>query len=131
MASAQATTRLASAGADELNHSVLISFRVVIAASQTSLIDERARRWQERWLFQRPAARRTHASGSVAVCPICGGPADPADPGCCPYCQSDITTRTAGWLVTQVATTMYGAPKIGSNPGSAAASARTPLQPPR
>jgi hypothetical protein len=131
MAAAEATATLAATGADEHSQSVIISFAVAIAGAQPSWIDERARRWQERWLFQRPTGSRTHASGSVAVCPVCGAPADPAESGSCPYCHSDITTRTAGWLVTQVATTMYGAPRLGGHPGQAAHSAGTPLQPPR
>ena len=130
MAAAEATATLAEAGADQHNQNVIISFAVAIAGAQPSWIDERARRWQERWLFQRPAGSRTHASGSVAVCPVCGAPADPAESGSCPYCHSDITTRTAGWLVTQVATTMPGVPRIG-RPGGAAPGAATPLQPPR
>ena len=131
MAAAEAAATLAGAGADEHSQTVIISFAVTIAGAQPSWVDERARRWQERWLFQRPAASRTHASGSVAVCPVCGAPADPAESGSCPYCHTNITTRTAGWLVTQVATTMPGAPRIGSRPGASPASAATPLQPPR
>ena len=129
MASAVATSSLAGADADAVSQSALISFAVTISGPRLSVVDERARRWQERWLFQRPAHSRTHASGSVAVCLVCGGPADPADSGQCPYCHADITTRTAGWLVTQVATTMPGAPRFGSRPGGATAA--TPPQPPR
>ena len=131
MSTAQATATLAGAGADGHSQSVTVFFAVTIAATQASLIDERARRWQERWLFQRPAKSRTHVSGSVAVCPVCGAPADPAESGRCSYCHSDITTRTAGWLVTQVATTMHGAPRFGGRQDVAAPSAATPLQPPR
>lgn len=125
MSTAQATAALAGAGADGHSQRVIVSYAVNIASAQAALIDERSRRWQERWMFQRPAESRTHASGSVAVCPVCGAPADPAESGRCRYCQSDITTRTAGWLVTQVATTMYGAPRIGGR------DAATPVQPPR
>jgi predicted lipid-binding transport protein (Tim44 family) len=45
MASAEATATLVAAGADERTQSVLISFAVTMAASQASLIDQRARRW--------------------------------------------------------------------------------------
>jgi hypothetical protein len=130
MAAAAATAALTGAVADERSQSVIVSFAVAITGVAPSWVDERARRWQERWLFQRPAGSRTHASGSVAVCPVCGGPADPGESGSCPYCHSDITTRTAGWLVTQVATTMPGVPRIG-RPGAAAPGGATPLQPPR
>jgi hypothetical protein len=130
MASAEPVSALAGAGADEHAHGVIIAFAVSIAASEASLIDERARRWQERWLFQRPASSRTHYSGSVAVCPVCGGSADPADSGSCPYCHADITTRTAGWLVTQVATTMHGATVLSRRRAAAAPGGGTALQPP-
>jgi len=136
MASAVAEPALAAAAVDQASQSVLISFSVTIAGPRISAVEERARRWQERWLFQRAAGSRTHASGMVAVCLMCGGPAHPADSGRCTYCQADITTRTAGWLVTELATTMQGAPKIGSLSRNQAASAApaavaTPLQPPR
>jgi hypothetical protein len=131
MSAAEATAALAGADADGHSQSTTVCFAVTIAAAQASLIDERARRWQERWLFQRPAGSRTHVSGSVAVCPVCGAPADPAESGRCPYCHSDITTRTAGWLITQVATTMHGAARFGGRQDPAAPRAGTPLQPPR
>jgi len=91
MASAQATTRLASAG----------------------------------------AASRTHASGCVPV-PDLRRPGRPSRPRAA-AATAIPTSRPAqrDGLVTQVATTMRGAPKIASHPGSAAASAGTPLQPPR
>lgn len=130
MSAAEAKATLAGAGADAHSQSVTVGFAVTIAAAQASLIDNQARRWQERWLFQRPAESRTHVSGSVAVCPVCGAPADPAESGRCPYCHSGITTRTAGWLVTQVATTMHGASRFGGRPGMAAPGI-TPAQPPR
>jgi hypothetical protein len=130
MASAAATTSLGWADVDSSSQSALVSFAVSITGPRISVVAEVARHWQERWLFQRPADARTHPSGAVAVCLVCGGPADPADSGHCPYCHSDITTRTAGWLVTQVATTMHGAPKIGGQP-MGPVSALTPLQPPR
>jgi hypothetical protein len=131
MASAEATASLAGTDAEGTNQSVVISFAVAVAdaAAQLSIIDGRARSWDERWLFQRPVASRTHPSGAVAVCLVCGGPADPAESGQCPYCHSDITTRTAGWLVTEVATTMPGARKVASRHGPAPSAA--PLQPPR
>lgn len=129
MASAKTTASLAGADLDAASQSVLTSFAVTTSGPRLSVLDERFRRWQERWLFQRPPGSRTHASGAVAVCLVCGGPASPDESGECPYCHADITTRTAGWLVTQVATTMPSAPKIGNRPG--AATAATPLQPPR
>jgi len=131
MSAAESAATLAGAGADGHSQSATVSFTVSMAAAQASFIDERYRHWQERWLFQRPAGSRTHASGSVAVCPVCGAPADPAESGHCPYCHSDITTRTAGWLVTQMATTMHGAARFGGSKDPAAPSAATPLQPPR
>ena len=131
MSGAESTAAFAGAGADGHSQSATVSFAVAMAAAQASFIDERSRHWQERWLFQRPAGSRTHASGSVAVCPVCGAPADPAESGHCPYCHSDITTRTAGWLVTQMATTMHGAARFGGRKDAAAPSAATPLQPPR
>ncbi len=130
MASAVATASLAGADADATSHSVLISFAVTITGPRAVLFDERSRTWQERWLFQRPAGSRTHASGNVAVCLVCGGPADRADSGRCPYCHADTTTRTAGWLVTQVATSMPNLLRIGVRRGTAGTVA-TPPQPPR
>jgi len=130
MASAAARATLAWTGADSSSQSALVAFSVSVADPRGAIIDKQAGHWQERWLFQRPAGSRTHASGIVAVCLVCGGPADPADPGRCPYCHADTTTRTAGWLVTQVATTMPNLLRIGVNRGAAAPGA-TPLQPPR
>jgi len=130
MASAVATASLAGADADATSHSVLVSFAVTITGPRASLFDERTRHWQERWLFQRPAGSHTHASGMVAVCLVCGGPADVADSGRCPYCHADITTRTAGWLVTQVATSMPNLLRIGIH-RSARPTVATPRQPPR
>jgi hypothetical protein len=144
MASAQAAPTLAGAAADARCHSVKMSFAVAITGPDASVVDASARRWTERWLFQRPASSRTHPSGAVAVCPVCGGPADPGDSGQCRYCHSDISTRTAGWLVTQTATTMVGAARMAQHltereaaappAGSAPAQpprAGTPVQPPR
>ena len=131
MASATAVASLAAGSADSVSQSAVISFAVTItAAQQLSIIDERSKRWQERWLFQRPVGSRTHASGAVAVCLVCGGPADPDESGTCPYCQSDLTTRTAGWLVTQVATTMPGAPKLADRQAPTATGTAL-VQPPR
>ena len=131
MSSATATGRLTGADASGPYHSATVCFAVAITAAGGPPVDERYRKWEERWLFQRPAGSRTHVSGSVAVCLVCGGPADPADSGNCPFCQADITTRTAGWLVTQVATTMPGVRKIGRTASGAPPAAGTPLQPPR
>lgn len=130
MASAVAAASLTGADADATSQSVLISFEVTITGPRASLFDEQTRHWQERWLFQRPAGSRTHASGMVAVCLVCGGPADVADSGRCPYCHADITTRTAGWLVTQVATSMPNLLRIGIHRG-AGATVAPPRQPPR
>lgn len=131
MSSATATGRLIGADAAGPYHSATVWFSIAITVAWGPPVDERYRRWEERWLFQRPADSRTHVSGSVAVCLACGGPADPADSGNCPFCQADITTRTAGWRVTQVATTMPGVRKIGGTASGAAPPAGTPLQPPR
>lgn len=131
MSSAVAIGQLAGTDATGPNQSATISFGVSITAAAPSFIDQRYRSWQERWLFQRPAASRTHVSGSVAVCLVCGGPADPADSGRCPFCAADITTRTAGWLVTQVATTMPGVPRVGGTASGTTTPTATPLQPPR
>jgi hypothetical protein len=130
MASAVAQAALAWTGADPSSQSALVAFSVTVADPRGAIIDKWAAHWQERWLFQRPAGSRTHASGRVAVCLACGGPADPEDSGRCPYCHADITTRTAGWVVTQVATTLRSASKIAAAQ-SAAPAAATPLQPPR
>jgi hypothetical protein len=130
MSSAVATGRLTGADASGSGQTATISFDVTMTATAPGFIDNRYRTWQERWLFQRPADSRTHVSGSIAVCLTCGGPADPDDSGSCPFCQADITTRTAGWLVTQVATTMPGVPKLGGAIRGAATPG-TPLQPPR
>lgn len=108
-ASAHATTTLVGGAAEGGSHSVSVHYAVATTGPEAELIDARYRRWEERWLFQRPANVSTHASGAVAVCPVCGAPADPADSGECRYCHSDITTRTAGWRVTQVATRAAGA----------------------
>jgi hypothetical protein len=112
MASAQATASLVGAAADSSSQSVVVSFDVIATAYDASFMDPAAGEWRERWLFQRPLGFHTHASGAVAVCPVCGAPADPGDSGECRYCHSDISTRTAGWRVTQTATTMAGAARM-------------------
>ena len=55
----------------------MVSFAVVtdVAIDPLWKLEASARRWEERWLFQRLATARTHASGAVAVCPVCGAPA--------------------------------------------------------
>src|SRR5262249_6221826 len=107
-----ATAILAGAAVDGATHSVVVSFEVATTAPETAAVDPGTTHWHERWLFERPAHYRTHASGAVAVCPVCRAPADPDDSGECRYCHSDITTRTAGWLVTQTATNMKGALRL-------------------
>jgi hypothetical protein len=142
MASARATPDLVGAAADSCGQSVLVSFAVVATAYDPSFMEPDGGQWRERWLFQRSLGFHTHASGAVAVCPVCGAPADPDDSGECRYCHSDISTRTAGWRVTQTATTMVGAARMAkrlaeresTRPVDAAPPAATtgaPLQPPR
>ena len=108
MAAARGTPALVGATSDAGYQSALIELEAhtdpaVLAAWK--LPDEH-RVWSERWLFQRPASCRTHASGAVAACPVCGAPAQPEETGRCRYCHADITTRTAGWLVTMTQTTL-------------------------
>jgi hypothetical protein len=109
MSAGRATAALAGTTADSGQQSALVVFHVAIDPSvfatwKYPLPVERSN-WEERWLFQREASCRTHASGAVAVCPVCGAPAEPEETGHCRYCHADITTRTAGWLVTRTATT--------------------------
>lgn len=109
MSAARATPSLAGTAADGGQQSALVAFQaavdpVVLAASKYPLPADGSH-WEERWLFQRDAAFRTHPSGAVAVCPVCGAPAEPEETGRCRYCHSDITTRTSGWMVTRTATT--------------------------
>jgi hypothetical protein len=145
MASARGTAVLVGATADGAYQSALIELAAgtdpaVFAAWK--MPDEHTT-WTERWLFQRPAASRTYASGAVAVCPMCGAPAQPEETGRCRYCHADITTRTAGWLVTRTQTTLASkarmddklaklrteqAARVGIAPAPVAAA---PLQPPR
>jgi hypothetical protein len=133
MATARATPELLGAVAEAGYHSALVEFQVQTQAPQSVVMDPS---WHERWLFQRPASCRTNASGAVAVCPVCGAPAEPEETGRCRYCHADITTRTAGWLVTRTATTMKGAKLAeriyGSRaPSGAPSTAAGPIQPPR
>ncbi|HEX6523171.1 MAG TPA: hypothetical protein VF070_24715 [Streptosporangiaceae bacterium] len=109
MSASRATAGLVGTTAGGGQQSALIMFHVapdptVFATWKYPLPLER-NNWEERWLFQREASCRTHDSGAVAVCPVCGAPADPEETGHCRYCHADITTRTAGWLVTRTATT--------------------------
>jgi hypothetical protein len=108
MAAATATPALDGATAEGGQQSVLVGFDVAADPSATAALGLAAehRAWKERWLFQRPEGCRTHASGAVGVCPVCGAPAEPEETGRCKYCHSDITTRTSGWLVTRTETTM-------------------------
>jgi hypothetical protein len=71
-------------------------------------------------------------SGAVAVCPVCGAPAQPEETGRCRYCHADITTRTAGWMVTRTETTMATMAKMDDRLARARAriSAGIPLPPP-
>jgi hypothetical protein len=108
MSAARATPRLDGSAADPVCQSAVIGFDVAtdpsVAASWGLAGD--AHTWSERWLFQRPTSSKTYASGAIAVCPVCGAPAQPEETGRCRYCHADITTRTAGWLVTRTATTL-------------------------
>ena len=145
MASARGTPALVGATADGAYQSALIELDAgtdpaVFAAWK---MPDEHKTWSERWLFQRPVAARTYASGAVAVCPQCGAPAQPEETGRCRYCHADITTRTAGWLVTRTQTTLATmarmddklaklrteqAARVGIAPAPIAAA---PLQPPR
>ena len=108
MAAARGTPRLVGAAADAGYQSAIVGFAVQCDPAVFAHWDLGGDNhgWSERWLFQRPASARTHPSGAVAVCPVCGAPVEPEESGKCRYCHSDITTRTAGWLVTRTATTM-------------------------
>jgi hypothetical protein len=122
--------------ADAAHHSALVEFAVQAEAPAGSILQVPAseRTWLERWLFQRPGTFQTNASGAVAVCPVCGAPAEPEETGTCKYCHADMTTRTAGWLVTRMATTMRSARRMEQRFGSAPAAGAPPagpLQPPR
>ncbi len=150
MGAARATPHLDGSAADTTCQSALIGFDVSTdpAVYASWGLDASHRTWSERWLFQRPSSSRTHASGAVAVCPVCGAPAQPEDTGRCRYCHADVTTRTAGWLVTRTATTLTTTAKMDANAAKIRAelhdkmagsmpmaprppAAGTPLQPPR
>lgn len=108
MSAARATPSLAGTSAAGGQQSALVTFEAtadpaVFAAPRFPVPDNS--HWEERWLFQREVSCRTHQSGAVAVCPRCGAPAEPEETGRCRYCHADITTRTAGWMVTRTATT--------------------------
>jgi hypothetical protein len=136
MGRAQATATFVGAVAEAGYHSAMVEFSVQTQAPAGSAFEVPAddARWRERWLFQRPAGCHTHASGAVAVCEVCGAPVEPEEMGKCRYCHADITTRTAGWLVTRTATTMRGAKRFEqrlSGPPTGAGSPESPPQPPR
>jgi|SRR5579871_2028761 len=109
MSAGQATAALAGIAAGGGQQSALIAFHVTpdraVFETWKYPFPIEDSEWEERWLFQRDASCRTHATGAVAVCPVCGAPAEPEETGRCRYCHADITTRTAGWLVTRTATT--------------------------
>ena len=98
MAAARGQAAWAGAGVGDGYQSVLVHFDVGTDASVFAAlkVPDDHRTWQERWLFQRPESDRTYASGAVAVCPVCGAPAQPEETGRCRYCHADITSRTAG-----------------------------------
>ncbi len=116
MATARCTPSLLGTAADAGCQAAVVAFEVTpdlaaegidpIARVAFRVPGEAPRPWSELWLFQRPASARTHPSGAVAVCPNCGAPAPSEETARCHYCGADITTRTAGWLVTRTATTM-------------------------
>ena len=146
MSAARATPHLDGTAADATCQSALIGFEVSTDPAMYASwgLDASHRTWSERWLFQRPSSSQTHASGAVAVCPVCGAPAQPEDTGRCRYCHADITTRTAGWLVTRTATTLTTTAKMDAHVEKIRAEMRekmansmpmapvagTPLQPP-
>ena len=67
--------QLDGSAADAVCQSALIGFNVATDPSVATSwgLDGKPQTWSERWLFQRPASGRTHVSGAVAVCPVCGG----------------------------------------------------------
>jgi hypothetical protein len=151
MSAARGTPHLDGSAVDAVGQSAVIGFDVAtdpsVAASWGLTSDHQS--WSERWLFQRPTSSQTHESGAIAVCPVCGAPAQPEESGHCRYCHADITTRTAGWLVTRTATTLTTMAKMDARiekvraemrqrmaaklPGGAPLPPRAsaPLQPPR
>lgn len=149
MSAARAMPNLDGTATDATCQSALIGFMVSTdpAVYASWGLDASHRTWSERWLFQRPSSSQTHPSGAVAVCPVCGAPAQPEETGQCRYCHADITTRTAGWLVTRTATTLTTTAKMDahveriraemrekmakSTPMAPPPAAGSPLQPPR
>jgi hypothetical protein len=139
MAAAQGVPTFVGAVADAGYHSAMVEFRVAAHVPTGSVVQLRPEegQWRERWLFQRPATCRTNPSGAVAVCPVCGAPAEPEETGRCRYCHADVTTRTAGWQVTRTATTMSAATRLAQrlagwqNRATPAAPRAAPVQPPR
>jgi hypothetical protein len=114
MSAARGTPHLDGSAVDAVCQSAVIGFDVATdpaVAASWGLGSER-HTWSERWLFQRLVSSKTHESGAVAVCPVCGAPAQPEETGRCRYCHADITTRTAGWLVTRTATTLQTMAKM-------------------
>jgi hypothetical protein len=111
---AKATATFDGAAAGGGYQSVVVGFEVATdpAAFAALNFPYQSRTWQERWLFQRPVGEHTHVSGAVSVCPVCGAPAQPEETGRCRYCHADITTRTAGWLVTRTETTLDASAKL-------------------
>jgi hypothetical protein len=114
MGAVRGTPHLDGSAADAVGQSAVIGFDVATDPSVASSwgLDGKRHTWSERWLFQRPASSKTHESGAVAVCHVCGAPAQPEETGRCRYCHADITTRTAGWLVTRIATTLQTMAKM-------------------
>jgi hypothetical protein len=147
MSAGRATATLAGTTAEGGQQSALVVFQVApdpaVSTRWTYPLPIDRSNWEERWLFQRDESCRTHASGAVAVCPMCGAPAEPEETGRCRYCHADITTRTAGWLVTRTATTATGLARMDEHTASVrehiqssidlppAPVVAAPLQPPR
>jgi hypothetical protein len=134
MAAASGTPTLAGASADRGYQSVIIGFDVTtdpsVYAAWKLPVEQPS--WRERWLFQRPGSCRTYDSGAVAVCPICGAPAEPEETGSCRYCHADVTTRTAGWLVTRTETSLARMAKMDERLAQLRSkmNARVPMPPP-
>jgi len=131
---AKATASVDGAAAAAGYQSVVVRFEVATdpAAFAALHFPYESRAWRERWLFQRSLEERTHASGAVSVCPVCGAPAQPEETGRCRYCHADISTRTAGWLVTRTETTLDTDAKLDANAARMRANtdARSKLPPP-
>jgi hypothetical protein len=145
MGAAKGTPSLVGVSADGGHESAVVEFAVVTdpAAYAAWKLPAEHGTWTERWLFQRADSYRTHESGAVAVCPVCGAPAQPEETGRCRYCHADVTSRTAGWLVTRTETTAPGMAKMDDRLARVRAAmssritlppapvAAPPLQPPR